>query len=63
MRSGPPNQLIRNAENLLCATAQDDDPQVRQARLNIEQTLYLLRERIQDYERLCSQARWLDCGC
>ena len=63
VRNGVSNQLIRHAENLLGATAQAADPQVRQARFDIEQTLYLLRERIQDYERLRSQARWLGCGC
>ena len=63
MRSGLSNQLTRHAENLLCATAQEDDPQVQQARLNVEQTLYLLRQRIQDYERLRSQAHWLGCSC
>jgi ElaB/YqjD/DUF883 family membrane-anchored ribosome-binding protein len=57
------NQVARQAENLLCATAQDDDPQVRQARLDIEQTLHLLRQRIQDYERLRSHARGLGCSC
>lgn len=63
MRSGISNQVIRNAENLLCAAAHLDDPQVRQARIEVEQTLYLLRQRVQDNERLRQQARWLGCFC
>jgi hypothetical protein len=63
VRSGISNQVIHNAENLLSTTVHRDDPQVRQARMEVEQTLYVLRQCMQDYERLRGQARWLGCFC
>jgi hypothetical protein len=61
VRSGISNQQIRSAENLLYATTHAQDPQVRLARSEVEQALYALRQRIQDYERLRSQAHGIGC--
>lgn len=61
MRSVIPNHAIRQAETLLRVTAHEDDWQVRQARMEVEQALGMLRERARDYERLWLQARCLEC--